>query len=171
MEKSLDIEFEKAVRMISEYLPVSKDDSRKPILFHDIRVGVYLYERGYSRDIVLSGVLHDALEFSEITYKMLADEFGENVARIVEANSKDRTIQDSDKRIDELARRCAENGKEALIVKAADTLDSFKHYTKTSNKNELEYCRKTTEAIFKYKPDDFQDEVFGELGEWVENND
>ncbi|MFA6973471.1 MAG: HD domain-containing protein [Parcubacteria group bacterium] len=166
MEKSLDIEFEKAVRMLAEHFPVSEEGSRKPVLFHDIRVGVYLYERGYARDIVLAGVLHDALEFSDITEQMLREEFGDNVLKIVQANSKDRSIQDSDERIEELIRRCAAAGQDALIVKAADTLDSFQHYTKTDNQAELEYCAKTTVAIFKYKPEDFNGAVFSEIRKW-----
>jgi len=62
MTKSLNLKFEKAVRLLVEYMPPSDTDSRKPILFHDIRVGVYLYENGYSENIVLAGVLHDAIE-------------------------------------------------------------------------------------------------------------
>lgn len=167
MEKSLDIEFEKAVRMLTQHLPVSKEDSRKPILFHDIRVGVYLYEKDYSRDIVLAGVLHDALEFSAITEEMLQAEFGENVLQMGKANSKDRSIEDPDERIEELIKRCAGAGQDALIVKVADILDSFKHYTKTKNQPELEYCAKTTKAILKYLPKDFKDQAFEELKKFL----
>jgi guanosine-3',5'-bis(diphosphate) 3'-pyrophosphohydrolase len=166
MQKSLDIEFEKAVRMLAEHMPVSEEGSRKPVLFHDIRVGVYLYENNYSRDIILAGVLHDALEFSDITEEIIKNEFGENVLKIVKACTKDRSIENSDARIDELVKRCAECGKDALIVKAADTLDSFKYYTKENNAGELEYCRKNVEALLKYTSD-FEDEVFGKLGAWL----
>ncbi|MFA6159590.1 MAG: HD domain-containing protein [Parcubacteria group bacterium] len=163
MKISIDIEFEKAVRILAKYLPMSEENSRKPILFHDIRVGVYLYENNYSREIILAGVLHDALEFSEITQDLFKKEFGEEVLKLIKANSKDRTIKDSDERIEELIKRCAETGEEALIVKTADTLDSFKHYTATKNQSELEYCRKTISAIFKYKPESFKDPIFEKL--------
>lgn len=163
MKKALDIEFEKAMRMLVEHMPVSEEGSRKPILFHDIRVGAYLYEKGYPRDIVLAGVLHDALEFSAITEEMLQTEFGENILHIVKANSKDRSIQNSYERIEELIQRCAGAGQDALIVKVADTLDSFQHYTKTGNQPELEYCVKTAKSIFKYLPEDCKDKVFQEL--------
>jgi (p)ppGpp synthase/HD superfamily hydrolase len=169
MENHLDIEFEKAVRMLAEHMPVSEIGSKKPVLFHDIRVGVYLYEKNYSRDIILAGLLHDALEFSDITGEMLKNEFGENVLKIVKACTKDRSIENSDARIDELVKRCAENGQDALIVKAADTLDSFKYYTKENNQSELEYCHKNAEAIFKYKGD-FEDEIFSESGELEEKS-
>jgi guanosine-3',5'-bis(diphosphate) 3'-pyrophosphohydrolase len=166
MEKSLDIEFEKALRILVQYLPQSEAGSRKPVLFHDIRVGVYLYENGYSRAIVLGGLLHDAIEWSKVAEEMLQDEFGENITKIVLANTKDRSIENSDERIKDLVKRCVETGKDALIVKAADSLDSFKHYTSTDNKDELEYCRKNSAAIFKHKPEEWQDPVFEELKKW-----
>ncbi|HRY82255.1 MAG TPA: HD domain-containing protein [Candidatus Moranbacteria bacterium] len=167
MKISLDIELEKAVRILAKYLLPSKENSRKPILMHDLRVGMHLYENNYSHDIILAGVLHDALEFSEITEQMISEEFGENVLRLVKANSKDRSIENSDERIEELIKRCAQTGEDALIVKVADTLDSFKYYTKTNNQSELEYCRKTTGAIFKYKSEDYKDPIFEKLEEWI----
>ena len=61
---SLSLKFESAVRLLVEHFPISDQNSRKPVLFHDIRVGVYLYNNGYSEDVVLAGLLHDALEWS-----------------------------------------------------------------------------------------------------------
>lgn len=164
---SLDIEFENAVRLLVEHMPPSEEGSRKPILFHDIRVGTHLYRKGYSRNIVLAGVLHDAIEWSDITEELLRDGFEENILRIVLANSKDRSIKDSDKRIDDMIERCVAEGEGALIVKAADTIDSFEYYTKTGNKKELSgHCMKTTEAIFQHLPADFHDPIFEELRKW-----
>ena len=88
MTKSLDLKFEKAVRLLAEHLPISDEKSRKPILFHDIRVGVYLYESGYKPEIVLAGLLHDALEWSEITAEILKAEFGDEVLALVQAAPK-----------------------------------------------------------------------------------
>ena len=162
-KQKLNLDFEKAIKMLSEYMPESKETSRKPILFHDIRVGVYLYENNYSADVVLAGLLHDALEFSEISEEMLEKNFGEKVLEIVRANTKNRAIENSDERIEENIKRCAESGEEALIVKTVDILDSFKHYSMTQNKNELEYCRKSMEMIKKYKPENFSDPIFEKI--------
>lgn len=168
MNTSLDIEFEKAVRMLAEHIPISKEGSRKPILFHDIRVGVSLYRRGYPRDVVLAGILHDAIEWSDISEEMIRKEFGEDVLQVVLANSKSRSIEDPDERIDDMIRRCVETGADALIIKAADTIDSFEHYTKTGNEQELEHhCKPTAEAILRYKPDNFRDPIFDELRKWL----
>ena len=162
-KQQLNLNFEKAIKILSKYMPEPEEASRKPVLFHDVRVGVYLYENNYSADIVLAGLLHDALEFSEISEEMIKENFGEKVLEIVKANTKDRAITDSDERIEENIKRCAESGEEALVVKTADILDSFKHYTMTQNEGELEYCRKNLEMIKKYKPKNFTDPIFEKI--------
>ncbi|MFA6536929.1 MAG: HD domain-containing protein [Patescibacteria group bacterium] len=160
---SLNIKFEKAVRLLSKYFVVSDKKSRKPVLFHDIRVGVYLYERGYKEEIVLAGILHDALEFSKITPAMIKKDFGPEVLRLVKACTKNDSITDSNSKLEELIRRGVDNGVDALIVKCADILDSFKWYSAQKNISELDYCRRNANAIFKFKPKDFQDPIFKEL--------
>lgn len=170
MNPSLDIEFEQAVRMLVEHMPPLEKGSRKPILFHDIRVGTALYRKGYPRDIVLAGLLHDAIEWSDITEDMLRETFGKNILQIVLANSKNRSIENSGERIDDMMRRCVAVGKSALIVKVADTIDSFEHYAKTGNQEEIEHhCKPNAESILKYLPADFHDPIFDELREWLKD--
>lgn len=166
MSKPLNIKFEKAVRLLAEHLPPSDENSRKPILFHDLRVGVYLYENGYSEDIVLAGLLHDALEWSSISEQKLKEEFGENVARLVLANTKDDSIADKEEKTNELIQRCVQNGQDAFIIKTADILDSFRWYASQDNKDELQYCLRNVAAFLKFKPDDFNDKIFDELKSW-----
>ena len=161
-----DIEFEKAVRLLSEYLPESDEKAKKPVLTHDIRVGVYLYENNYSQEVVLAGLLHDILEFSNITEELIENKFGKEVLELVKANTKNKSIENSDERIKELISRCAQNGESALIVRTADILDSYKHYKKTNNQSELEYCRKNAEAIKKHKPESFSNSIFKKLEDY-----
>ena len=162
-----DIEFEKAIRFLIKYAPVSDENTKKAMVSHDIRVGIYLFNHNYSKDIVLAGILHDTIEFTKVDKELLKENFGERVSRLVSANSKNRSIKDSDKRIEELVKRCAENSDEAFIIKIADTIDSFNHYTKTDNKGEIDYCAKNAQAIFKYKPANFNDNILDELDKWL----
>ena len=171
MLKELNIEFEKGIRLLTEYLPVSDNSTRKPILFHDIRVGSYLYENGYSCDVVLGGLLHDAIEFSSMTEQILRDEFGDEVTRLVLASTKDDSIEDKEEKTRELIIRCVQNGQDALIVKAADILDSFKYYTAEQNADQLQYCLRNANAIFQHKPDEFKDEIFNELIAWMDKSE
>lgn len=165
---NLEIDFEKAVRMLVEYMPPSDETSRKPALFHALRVGVYLYERNYPRDIVLAGVLHDTLEWSGITEEMLKEKFGDRITTLVRACTKDDSIKDPKEKIDELIGRCVHEGHDALIIKAADILDSFVYYTRTNNTKELLYCARNADAIFRFKPEDVDDPIFDELKKWEE---
>jgi (p)ppGpp synthase/HD superfamily hydrolase len=160
MQKPLSIEFEKAINFLTEHMPPDDENSRKPIVPHDIRVGTYLYENGYKQNIVLAGLLHDTIEWSKVDAELLKKEFGASITKLVLANTKNTSI-------DELIERCAENGQDALIIKAADIIDSFKWYTKEANKDQLQYCADNAKAIFKYKPDNFEDKIFDELKTWL----
>ncbi|MGB3073313.1 MAG: HD domain-containing protein [Candidatus Moraniibacteriota bacterium] len=166
--QSLNIAFETAVRLLCEHLPVSTEQSRKPILFHDIRVGVYLYEHRYAPEIVLAGVLHDALEWSDITKEILREHFSDTVVTLVQVNTKDDTIVDKEEKTNELIQRCVQSGQPALIVKTADIIDSFKWYSSQNNVGELQYCLRNASAIFQWKPESFEDKIFDELRSWQE---
>lgn len=166
MDQLLNVEFEKAVRILVENMPVSDEATRKPVIAHDIRVGVYLYEKGYSRDIVLAGLLHDLFENSDYDQEMLKQEFGDNVVRLVMASTKDESVEKTE-RNEEMIKRCAETGEDALVVKVADTLDSFNYYSRVNNQEQLQnHCQKIANLIFKYKPENCNDKIFEELKVW-----
>jgi (p)ppGpp synthase/HD superfamily hydrolase len=169
MSKSLNLKFEEAVRLLTKHMAPSDENSRKPVLFHDIRVGTYLYENSYSSDIVLAGILHDAIEWSEITEDMIQEKFGKTVLKLVLASTKDDSITDKTEKTNELINRCIQNGQDALIVKAADIIDSFKWYSSQNNEEQLKnHCMKNANAILASKPDNFEDEIFNELKKWQE---
>ncbi|MEF3691593.1 MAG: HD domain-containing protein [Candidatus Moraniibacteriota bacterium] len=165
-EKVLGFEFEKAVRFLTEFVPISGENNKKPELFHSIRVGLYLYEKGYAKEIVLAGILHDIIEDSKVDVKMLEDEFGIEITRLVLACTKNKKIKDKKENIEDLIKRTVNNGQEALIVKAADTLDSFKWYTARKNNEQILYCLRNAEAILELKPGEFRDCIFDELKKW-----
>jgi len=167
MIQSLNIEFEKAIRLLVEFFPISDESSRKPILAHDIRVGTYLYENNYSREIILAGLLHDILEFSDAGEEFIREEFGDEVLNLVYACTKDDSIEDKQEKTNDLISRCVECGEPALIVKTADIIDSYKYYTAAENKEQLEYCKRNAEAILNYKPENFLDNIFEELKKWL----
>jgi len=164
MDKQFGIECEKAIRFLCKSIPPA-EELTKPTLFHCIRTGVYLYENGYSRDIVLAGFLHDVIEDTGLSEEDLRSEFGEKVAKLVVANSKDKTITDSDERIESLVKQCIEYGEEALIVKAADVIDNFSYFSQIKDPKGVNYCQRNAEAIFKQIPNSFLDKIFNSLKE------
>ena len=100
----------------------------KPVIFHSLRVGIRLWDLGYGSLITIAGILHDVLEDTEVTEEALAAEFSDEVHRLVAANSHDRSIEGREGWYKEVFQRCYEEGKEALIVKAADFYDNLDYY-------------------------------------------
>lgn len=163
----LALEFERAIRFLTERMPVSDETSRKPVLFHNIRVGVSLYERGYAPDIVIAGILHDAIEFAGVLEEELRREFGDEIARLVRATTKDDTIANKEQKTRELIDRAVACSESALIIKTADILDSFHWYSRAENPGELDYCKRNAVAILDMKPETFHDPIFAELKGWI----
>src|SRR4030065_106782 len=88
----------------------------KPVVLHSIRVGMYLYNRAYPKDIVIAGILHDLLEDTDVSFNDIKEKFGEKIARLVQACSFDAAIKDKKEQYNEVFARCLKEGKEALLV-------------------------------------------------------
>ncbi|EKE11182.1 MAG: hypothetical protein ACD_15C00133G0033 [uncultured bacterium] len=111
--------------------------------------------------------MHDAIEWSGANQELVRKEFGDEILKLVLACTKNGTIIDKKERTYELIMRCMENGQDALIVKSADSIDSFKWYDGQNNREELtNHCMKNADVIFSLKPDEFNDKIFEELKAW-----
>lgn len=156
---------EDALRLLSTSMPITETDSLKPELFHSIRVGMSLYQHGCSMEIVVAGLLHDLLEETEISIDYVTERFGTEVSAIVQSCTKDRSITDSQERIEELIGRCIQKGEKALLVKTADILDSYQWYERTNNSGELLYCSRNANLILS-AVDTSSHVLFQDLAEW-----
>ena len=99
--------------------------NEKPVLLHSFKVGMILYKYNYSKTIIISGILHDILEDTSLTYDKLKEEYGLEIASIVEAVSFKKDIKDYLKRQKELFGRCILQGFPATVVKCADLIDNI----------------------------------------------
>lgn len=149
---------EKAIRILSYYFD-DKFISKKPTLFHSIRVWTNLYQKWYNADIVLAWYLHDILEDSDIKSDFLIDNFSKNIYEIILANTKNKNIKKEEIN-EELIKRCADFWKEALIVKAFDIYDNFLYYKKENNLSEIQRCKTLYNLIKKYQKQEYNEEIF-----------
>ncbi len=134
--KDIEIEILEATKLLSTF--ESEDQQRrKPIIPHSIRVGKLIEENDGSRDAIIAGLLHDTLEWSNMSRDIIETKFGSNVLAIVEANTQNRSIQDKIEQWKDMVNRCADLNTDALIVKAADTLDSLQYYKEKNNEEEI----------------------------------
>lgn len=165
-------EIQKAIRLLIDACLDKNGNQKKlrtskPLVFHSLEVGLMLFNNGYDKNIVISGILHDILEDTNITKKEIEKKFGNKIVDIVLACSYDRNINDNKRRHEEMYCRCKKYGKEALIVKTADILENLEVFCSTNLHNDahekwsyfLEQAKEiSSEPIYKKLEDKLKNE-------------
>ncbi len=125
----------KAIEFIDEKHQGQYRKSGEPYVIHPIEVASTLAELGMDVNTVVAGLLHDVLEDTDTTYKELVENFGKDVADIVEGVTKLGKIPFKD-----IESQKAENYRKLILafskdlrvifVKLADRLHNMKtlHY-------------------------------------------
>ena len=164
-----DLEEDEVIERSIRYLVhsfESSGDNPKPVILHSTRVGMALYDRGYQKHIVISGLLHDLLEDTDVTSEAIRLKFGKDVANVVEATSFNEDIDDYLERHYDIYKRCFEMGQSAVVVKAADILDNSDYYgmgdSKELQKNLLE---KMEYFVDRSEPYIGEEDIYQELND------
>jgi len=89
---------------------------------HPKMVAERLAAAGYGDEVLAAGLLHDAVEDSELTVEDLRERFGDPVASLVAALSDDESIESYSERKREHRRRIEAVDGDALAIYAADKL-------------------------------------------------
>ena len=93
-----------------------------PYIEHPKAVAERLAAAGYGDEVLAAGLLHDAVEDSELTVEELRERVGEPVASLVAALSDDESIEAYRERKREHRRRIEAVDGDALAIYAADKL-------------------------------------------------
>lgn len=112
---------EKAISYLVQKYNESGKNS-KPVVLHSLRVGIYLLERGYDIDTIITGILHDLVEDSGVTVDEIRKNFSSKVAEWINSLSFKPEIEDPVEQYREMFRRIISVGKIPVIIKAADVL-------------------------------------------------
>lgn len=115
----LENKMDKAYHFLAKNLAETGHNS-KPVLMHSIAVSMTLYSLGYDEEIVLSAILHDLIEDTDITYDDIENNFGKEIANIVKAVSFNPDIEERIEQTKEVFTRIKKQGYKAIIVKCAD---------------------------------------------------
>ena len=105
--------------------------SGEPYLIHPIAVAVILAQLGMDEETLVGGLLHDVVEDTEYTREMLVDDFGEEVALLVDGVTKLGTLKFDSKeeaQAETLRKMFLAMSKDirVLIIKLADRLHNMR---------------------------------------------
>ena len=132
-----------------------KRDEGVPYIIHPVAVANILTELKLDSATITTGLLHDTIEDTNVTYENVKKEFGEEVAKLVDGVTK----------LSELEEKASDNSKaenfrklilatskdiRVLLVKIADRLHNMRtiHFVKDKNK----ITRKAKETMEIYAP-------------------
>ena len=91
-----------------------------PYLEHPVEVAHMLWEEGYGEVLVAAALLHDLVEHCNVGLCELGTRFGDEVTRLVDALTDDRSIRDYEKRKLVQRARVTTAGRRAAAIFAAD---------------------------------------------------
>ena len=145
-----DSKVKKAIEFIEEKHAGQYRKSGEPYVVHPLEVAIILAELGMDIDTVVAGLLHDVLEDTEATYEELKENFGKDVADIVEGVTKLGKIHFKD-----VQTQKAENYRKLILafskdlrvifVKLADRLHNMKTLQCFSKEKQVRIARETLE--------------------------
>ncbi len=140
----------KALEFVEEKHAGQFRKSGDPYVVHPVEVAIILAELGMDRDTVVAGLLHDVLEDTETTYEELKENFGKDVADIVEGVTKLGKIHFKD-----VETQKAENYRKLILafskdlrvifVKLADRLHNMKTLQFFSREKQVRIAKETLE--------------------------
>ena len=122
-----------------------KRAAQEPYINHLLEAASLVVEAtdGKDPDLVIAALLHDAIEDQEVPRKLIADRWGEDVARIVEELTDDKKLP-KDERKRKQVESAAHKSSKAKLIKLADKTSNLKAITASpspdwSVKRRLEY--------------------------------
>jgi len=128
-----------------------KNEKRKtgePYIIHPIAVAKTLIDLGLDKETISAALLHDVVEDTPVSYKILRKEFGEEVEMLVKGVSKISGIKYDKpelKEMNSLRRLFISMSKDirVILIKLADRLHNIKTVDALSPERQIRFCSET----------------------------
>ncbi|MBM4402468.1 MAG: HD domain-containing protein [Candidatus Cloacimonetes bacterium] len=137
----------------------------KPLVVHSLRIAFHLLKQGYNKDIIIAAVLHDLPEDAGVEIESIKNKFGKKVADIVSACTFDDLIKEKQKKYQELFARTKAEGRDALIVKAADILDNSNYFRFAEDRKAKKHLLEKWNHFLQATQEIFSEPIYQELAE------
>lgn len=115
----------KAIYFAKKYHEGQLRKSGEPFYSHPLEVAYMVSDYNLKTDVIASSILHDIIEDTEVTAKMIHNAFGQRIAEMVDRLTRDRP--DGTKlTVEEIINSTYKNGdKEVLLIKLIDRLHNI----------------------------------------------
>ena len=132
-----------------------KRDEGVPYIIHPVAVAKILTDLKLDSATITTGLLHDTIEDTKVTYETVKKEFGEEVANLVDGVTKISALEDkasSDSKAENFRKLIIATSKDirVLLVKLADRLHNMRTIKFVKNKEKM--VRKAKETMEIYAP-------------------
>ncbi len=130
-----------------------KRDEGVPYIIHPLAVANILTELKLDSATITTGLLHDTIEDTNVTYETVKKEFGEEVANLVEGVTKISALEDkasNDSKAENFRKLILATSKDirVLLVKLADRLHNMRTIQFVKNKEKIVRIAKETMEIY-----------------------
>ena len=130
-----------------------KRDSGDPYLIHPVAVADILTDLKLDSATIATGLLHDTIEDTKITYETVKKEFGKEVADLVEGVSKISELEGkviANSKAENIRKLILATSKDirVLLVKLADRLHNMRTLNSISDENRRKRIAKETMEIY-----------------------
>ena len=132
-----------------------KRDEGVPYIIHPVAVANILTELKLDSATITTGLLHDTIEDTNVTYEAVKKEFGEEVANLVDGVTKISALEDKasyDSKAENFRKLILATSKDirVLLVKLADRLHNMRTINFVKDKDKI--IRKAKETMEIYAP-------------------
>ncbi len=132
-----------------------KREEGVPYIIHPVAVANILTELKLDSATITTGLLHDTIEDTNVTYETVKKEFGEEVANLVEGVTKISALEDkasNSSKAENFRKLILATSKDirVLLVKLADRLHNMRTIQFVRNKEKI--IRKAKETMEIYAP-------------------